>query len=171
MHDHTTTSTIEETHKSLITDLARAEKNLQECRLDLAAFTWISERYPDAEMVQSFRKHVFVSKAAHEDATHVRPDSAFPGEDMRVSNPTQVFYILYLEIETPFGMGRLYSSRPVNLIAGYDQFNKARGAVSLVDALRKTTVLVEGRIAQRCADLEANSAAADMIAKAATPAV
>lgn len=128
----------------------------------LSTLRTIVDRFPDAEDRGQYKGRArWASRAAHEMATHFDPSSSD-------GHAGFAYGALYLELE---GGGRIYSARPVCLREGFELFQSKGFAGTLIDALRSTTEMAEGRVSDYEAKRkleESERAARDAAEKAAT---
>lgn len=145
MSDKTITDMIKDKEQQAASALAEAE-----------TMRAVAEKYPDAVPVYRWfgggRTARWESSAAHESATHLDLGN-WNAYDVRFATG-----VLYLEI----GGGRLYSSRPVDLAAGFKMFCDSGCTGNIIDILRATTPDAERAKAEH----DAAEKAAEEIAKA-----
>lgn len=89
--------------------------------------------FPDAERLRysPCSESVYGSRIVHEIADKIDPSRMFG--DRYASG------FLYTEIATPHGPARVYSTRPVDLVAGFEEYAKTGNKGDLVAILKGTT--------------------------------
>jgi hypothetical protein len=127
------------------------QKRIADAQRDLAAASAVLARFPDAQPVRDISRGEddytrWTSDAVHEVVTHVDPGNI---DVRRGWDLTEVLY-LPLHIDGA-GVVRVYSSRRVDLDAGFAAMNA--GHQALVEALKETTRSAEARAARRAAGL------------------
>jgi hypothetical protein len=120
-----------------------AQRLLDDAKRNLDETVAVAAMFPNATK-EGWPPAGWCSPGAHETATHVDPVQIHRAGSRML---TFAVNVLYVEIPTPSGPARVYSTRPVDLLDGFAAHAASGGTKPLIDCLRATTKKAEAALA------------------------